>query len=239
MLKQALAQNGLIAILRGLRPQEAAAIGEVLYAAGFRVIEVPLNSPEPYESIRILRSTLPADCLIGAGTVLTPEQVEQVKAAGGQVIVMPHSDARVLRAAKAAGLYLSPGVATPTKHAAGERSCFRYNRGPLPVCQPRTVHRSDLHRRIVGDQQADQSRRRQTTPHLLQGTQLLISVNLAANALQRRGDGIEICLLSAPFPIELGEQVDALPPQDGAGPLPLRATGQHRRNEIVEPHAPS
>jgi len=115
MLKQALAQNGLIAILRGLRPQEAAAIGEVLYAAGFRVIEVPLNSPEPYDSIRILRSTLPADCLIGAGTVLTPEQVEQVKAAGGQVIVMPHSDPKVLRAAKAAGLFLSPGVATPTE----------------------------------------------------------------------------------------------------------------------------
>jgi 2-dehydro-3-deoxyphosphogalactonate aldolase len=115
MLKQALAKNGLIAILRGLRPQEAAAIGEVLYQAGFRVIEVPLNSPEPYESIRILRSSLPSDCLIGAGTVLTPEQVEQVKAAGGQVIVMPHSDPKVLRAARAAGLYLSPGVATPTE----------------------------------------------------------------------------------------------------------------------------
>ena len=115
MLKQALAQNGLIAILRGLHPQEAAAVGEVLYAAGFRVIEVPLNSPSPYESIRILRQTLPADCLIGAGTVLTPEQVELVKAAGGQVIVMPHSDAKVLRAAKTAGLYLSPGVATPTE----------------------------------------------------------------------------------------------------------------------------
>ena len=115
MLKQALAQNGLIAILRGLRPQEAAAIGEVLYAAGFRVSDVPLNAPEPYESIRIRRGTLPADCLIGAGTVLTPAQVEQVKAAGGQVVVMPHSDAKVLRAAKAAGLYLSPGVATPTE----------------------------------------------------------------------------------------------------------------------------
>ncbi|UZE28349.1 2-dehydro-3-deoxy-6-phosphogalactonate aldolase [Pseudomonas asplenii] len=115
MLKQALAKNGLIAILRGLRPQEAAAIGEVLYQAGFRIIEVPLNSPEPYESIRILRNLLPADCLIGAGTVLTPEQVEQVKAAGGQVIVMPHSDPRVLLAARAAGLYLSPGVATPTE----------------------------------------------------------------------------------------------------------------------------
>ncbi|MBP5945393.1 MULTISPECIES: 2-dehydro-3-deoxy-6-phosphogalactonate aldolase [Pseudomonas] len=115
MLKQALAQNGLIAILRGLHPQEAAAVGEVLYAAGFRVIEVPLNSPSPYESIAILRKALPADCLIGAGTVLTPEQVELVKEAGGQVIVMPHSDAKVLRAAKAAGLYLSPGVATPTE----------------------------------------------------------------------------------------------------------------------------
>ena len=82
MLKQTLAKNGLIAILRGLRPEEAASIGEVLYQAGFRVIEVPLNSPEPYDSIRILRATLPADCLIGAGTVLTPEQVGRVKEAG-------------------------------------------------------------------------------------------------------------------------------------------------------------
>ncbi|WP_460132534.1 2-dehydro-3-deoxy-6-phosphogalactonate aldolase [Pseudomonas sp. S1_E04] len=115
MLKQALAQNGLIAILRGVRPDEAQAVGQALYDAGFRVIEVPLNSPDPYTSIRTLRDSLPADCLIGAGTVLTPEQVEQVKAAGGQVIVMPHSDPKVLRAAKAAGLYLSPGVATPTE----------------------------------------------------------------------------------------------------------------------------
>lgn len=82
MLEQALAQNGLIAILRGIQPHEAAAMGEVLYGAGFRVIEVPLNSPQPLESIRILRDTLPADCLIGAGTVLTPAQVAQVKEAG-------------------------------------------------------------------------------------------------------------------------------------------------------------
>jgi len=115
MLKQALAANGLIAILRGLRPDEAQAIGQVLYAEGFRIIEVPLNSPSPYDSIRILRDSLPADCLIGAGTVLTAEQVQQVKAAGGQLIVMPHCDAKVLRAAKAAGLYLSPGVVTPTE----------------------------------------------------------------------------------------------------------------------------
>ena len=115
MLKQALKENGLVAILRGLRPEEAPAIGDVLYQAGFRVIEVPLNSPQPLDSIGLLRQRLPADCLIGAGTVLTPEQVTQVKDAGGQVIVMPHSDAKVLRAAKAAGLFLSPGVATPTE----------------------------------------------------------------------------------------------------------------------------
>ncbi len=115
MLKQTLAKNGLIAILRGLHPSEAQAIGKVLYDAGFRTLEVPLNSPQPFESIRILRASLPADCLVGAGTVLTAQQVEQVKASGGQVIVMPHSDPHVLRAAKAAGLYLSPGVATPTE----------------------------------------------------------------------------------------------------------------------------
>ena len=115
MLKQALAQNGLIAILRGLRPEEAPAVGDVLYKAGFRVIEVPLNSPQPYDSIRLLRQSLPADCLIGAGTVLTAQQVNLVKEAGGQVIVMPHSDPKVLHAAKEAGLFLSPGVATPTE----------------------------------------------------------------------------------------------------------------------------
>jgi 2-dehydro-3-deoxyphosphogalactonate aldolase len=115
MIQQALAHCGMIAILRGLRPDEAAAMGAALYSAGFRVIEVPLNSPQPYESIRILRDSLPADCVVGAGTVLSPEQVEQVKAAGGQLIVMPHSDPRVLRAAKAAGLWLAPGVATPTE----------------------------------------------------------------------------------------------------------------------------
>jgi len=115
MLKQAMAQNGLIAILRGLRPEESVAIGEVLYDAGFRIIEVPLNSPQPFDSIRLLRNSLPADCLIGAGTVLSAEQVQQVKAAGGQLIVMPHSDPVVLKAAKEADLYLAPGVVTPTE----------------------------------------------------------------------------------------------------------------------------
>ncbi len=115
MLEQALAHNGLIAILRGLRPEEAEGIGRVLYASGFRIIEVPLNSPDPYTSIRTLRDSLPDDCVIGAGTVMSAEQVLQVRDAGGQLIVMPHSDARVLRAAKHAGLYLAPGVATPNE----------------------------------------------------------------------------------------------------------------------------
>lgn len=115
MFQQALAFNGLVAILRGLRPSEAEAVGSQLYDAGIRIIEVPLNSPQPLDSISILRTALPDDCLIGAGTVLSPLQVEQVKAAGGQVIVMPHGDPAVLRAAKTAGLFSAPGVATPSE----------------------------------------------------------------------------------------------------------------------------
>ncbi|EJL91833.1 2-keto-3-deoxy-6-phosphogluconate aldolase [Herbaspirillum sp. CF444] len=115
MLKEALKQCGLIAILRGIRPDEVESIGKVLYDAGFRIIEVPLNSPEPFESIRVLRDLLPANCMVGAGTVLSPAQVLQVKDAEGQLIVMPHSDPEVIRAATEAGLASAPGVATVTE----------------------------------------------------------------------------------------------------------------------------
>lgn len=115
MFRTTLAINGLISILRGLRPEEAEAVGNALYVAGMRIIEVPLNSPQPLRSIEILRSTLPGDCLVGAGTVLSTQQVREVREAGGQVIVMPHCNVDVLRAAKALGLYLAPGVATPTE----------------------------------------------------------------------------------------------------------------------------
>lgn len=115
MLKEALKQCGLIAILRGIRPDEVEAVGMALYDAGFRIIEVPLNSPEPFESIRVLRNVLPANCMVGAGTVLSPAQVQQVKDAEGQLIVMPHSDPEVIRAATAAGLASAPGVATVTE----------------------------------------------------------------------------------------------------------------------------
>lgn len=114
-LQTAMAHCGLIAILRGIKPQEAEAIGLELYEAGFRLIEVPLNSPDPLDSIRAMRAALPTDCLIGAGTVLNPDDCARIRDAGGELIVMPHSDPAVIRAAKALGMASCPGVATPTE----------------------------------------------------------------------------------------------------------------------------
>ena len=114
-LQTAMAHCGLIAILRGIKPAEAEAVGNALYDAGFRLIEVPLNSPDPLASIRAMRAALPTDCLIGAGTVLNPDDCARVQDAGGELIVMPHSDAAVIRAAKQLGMASCPGVATPTE----------------------------------------------------------------------------------------------------------------------------
>ncbi len=115
LLRDALRHCGLIAILRGVQPHEVVAIGHALYEAGFRIVEVPLNSPDPLASIRALRDALPADCLVGAGTVLSEQAVAEVAQAGGQLIVMPHGDPAVVRAARAAGLACAPGVATLTE----------------------------------------------------------------------------------------------------------------------------
>jgi 2-dehydro-3-deoxyphosphogalactonate aldolase len=114
-LHTALASCGLIAILRGLRPSEAPGIGRALYDAGFRLIEVPLNSPDPLNSIRALRNALPPEGRVGAGTVIDPADCARILQAGGDFIVMPHSDAAVIRAARAAGLACCPGVATLTE----------------------------------------------------------------------------------------------------------------------------
>ena len=114
-LHQAMDNCGLVAILRGVTPSEVANIGRVLYETGFRIIEVPLNSPQPLDSIRALRAALPADCLVGAGTVLTGQACDEVAAAGGNIVVMPHSDPAVIRAAKSAGMACAPGVATLTE----------------------------------------------------------------------------------------------------------------------------
>jgi 2-dehydro-3-deoxyphosphogalactonate aldolase len=105
----------LVAILRGVRPDEAEAVGGALAEAGFAMIEVPLNSPAPFDSIARLARALGDKALIGAGTVLAPADVARVKEAGGRLIVMPHGDPAVIRAAKAAGLICAPGVATPTE----------------------------------------------------------------------------------------------------------------------------
>jgi len=105
----------LIAILRGVAAEEAVAIGEAAVAAGFRVIEVPLNSPEPLESIRRLARALGDRARIGAGTVLTARQVHDVAAAGGTLVVSPNANPDVIRATKAAGLWSAPGVATLTE----------------------------------------------------------------------------------------------------------------------------
>lgn len=86
----------MVAILRGIRPEEAEAVGDTLYEAGFRMIEVPLNSPDPLASIERLANRLGADALIGAGTVLTVEQVAQVQSAGGRMIVSPNTDVAVI-----------------------------------------------------------------------------------------------------------------------------------------------
>ena len=115
MLRDYLAELPLIAILRGLKPENAEAVGHALVEAGFRIIEVPLNSPEPFRSIEILARTMPRNVLVGAGTVLDPEQVNGIRDVGGKLIVMPHADLDVIRRAKEQDLICTPGVATPTE----------------------------------------------------------------------------------------------------------------------------
>lgn len=105
----------MVAILRGLTPQRAPEMGAALVEAGFRTIEVPLNSPDPLASIELLARAHGADCLIGAGTVLTPEDVDRVHAAGGRLIVAPNCDPAVIRRALALNLRVLPGIATPTE----------------------------------------------------------------------------------------------------------------------------
>ncbi|WP_114185115.1 2-dehydro-3-deoxy-6-phosphogalactonate aldolase [Microvirga aerophila] len=105
----------LVAILRGLKPENAEAVGNALVEAGFRIIEVPLNSPEPFRSIETLAKRMPKDVLVGAGTVLEPDLVNGVHDMGGKLIVMPHADTDVIRRAKDLGLVCTPGVATPTE----------------------------------------------------------------------------------------------------------------------------
>lgn len=110
-----LAECPLVAIIRGVTPAEAEDIGRAIWEAGIRVIEVPLNSPEPLDSIARLARSLGDRALIGAGTVLRPAQVAQVRDAGGRLIVSPDTNEKVIEAAVAAGLVSTPGFFTPTE----------------------------------------------------------------------------------------------------------------------------
>ena len=105
----------LIAVLRGITPEEIPAVGASLVANGFRILEVPLNSPRPFDSIAALASKFGDRCLIGAGTVTAVDEVKEVMAAGGKLIVMPHGDLEIIREAKRLDMVCLPGVATPTE----------------------------------------------------------------------------------------------------------------------------
>jgi 2-dehydro-3-deoxyphosphogalactonate aldolase len=104
----------MVAILRGLTPQRAPEVGAALTAAGFRIIEVPLNSPQPLDSIKLLAGAH-RDCLVGAGTVLTPAEVDRVHGAGGRLVVAPNCSAAVIRRALELGMRVLPGIATATE----------------------------------------------------------------------------------------------------------------------------
>jgi len=104
----------MVAILRGLTPDRAPETGAALVAAGFRTMEVPLNSPQPFDTIKLLSLAHP-DCLVGAGTVLTAAEVDRVHGAGGRLVVAPNCDGAVIRRALELGMRVLPGIATATE----------------------------------------------------------------------------------------------------------------------------
>lgn len=124
-LADALAHCPVVAILRGLRPEEAVAHAQALFDAGVRGLEVPLNSPEPLDSIRRIAAEFEGRVALGAGTVLVPDHVDAVAQAGGRIIVAPNTDPAVIRRALELGLDPAPGFATATEgfaaFAAGAR----------------------------------------------------------------------------------------------------------------------
>lgn len=105
----------IVAILRGIHPHEAVSIGRALVDAGIGIIEVPLNSPDPYDSIALLASAFGDAALVGAGTVLTSDEVERVSAAGGKLVVSPNCDPEVIRASVERSMVSMPGVFTATE----------------------------------------------------------------------------------------------------------------------------
>lgn len=143
----AFARCPLIAILRGIRPEEVVAVGDALVDAGFAIIEVPLNSPDALVSIRLLADHLGARAMVGAGTVLNVDQVGRVRDVGGQLIVAPNSDVAVIAAACRAGLVAAPGYFTPTEaFAALDAGATALKLFPAEAASPAVVkaHRAVL-----------------------------------------------------------------------------------------------
>ena len=135
----AFAANPLIAILRGLRPEEAADTALALTGAGFSILEVPLNSPDPLDSIGRMAAAVP-DALVGAGTVLTPDQVGQVADAGGRIIIAPNFDPRVAAEARRRELAYCPGVGTVSEaFAALEAGAVALKLFPAEMIPPAAV----------------------------------------------------------------------------------------------------
>ncbi len=139
IFEAAFAHLPLIAILRGLAPTESQPMGKALTQAGFRLLEVPLNSPRPLESIAILRREFPS-AVVGAGTVLSVAQVREVHAAGGQIIVSPNLNADVVRETRRLGLVSLPGILTPTEaFAALEAGAHALKLFPAELASPAVV----------------------------------------------------------------------------------------------------
>ncbi len=127
----------LVAILRGLSPEDAGSVGGALFDAGFRIIEVPLNSPDPLDSIARLARRFGDQALVGAGTVTRPSEVARIAEAGGRLIVSPNSDPAVIRATVAAGLVSAPGFFTPTEaFAAAEAGAHALKLFPAEAASP-------------------------------------------------------------------------------------------------------
>lgn len=145
-------QSPLVAIMRGVKPSEVIACAEAIVAAGWRVLEVPLNSPDPLDSIARLAAHFGDRVLVGAGTVLSAQDVEAVAAAGGRLVVAPNTDAAVVGAALGRGMVMLPGVYTPTEAFEAYRLGARYLKlfpadslGPAYIRAIRSVLPRDAH----------------------------------------------------------------------------------------------
>lgn len=157
LLRAYLDQCPLVAIIRGVIPDEAVAIGRAILDSGIRIIEVPLNSPDPLASIERLASSLGKDALIGAGTVLSAADVDRVKGAGGRLVVSPNTDPDVIGASVAAGMISLPGFFTPSEAfaaiAAGAHALKLFpaeGAGPAFVRAQRAVLPADIPLLAVG-----------------------------------------------------------------------------------------